>query len=169
MLILTKLCLDDKDAALIRTITKSDVLDLFMSKVHPSSQTRSKLSVQMVSQKPRPKRVSSAAVQAFEVILRQAFPDIDEKAWRNSVEEDIPSLMEFGQYWLKVLTTDEGKKVLAQLPPLLKEYPVAGEDDYHKRTNVVYIEDQKAFKAGLLPAVNPGPLEQWNDLPQPKI
>jgi len=140
-----------------------------MNRVHPSSQIRSKLSVHMASQKPRPKRVSSAAAQAFEVLLRQAFPDIDEKAWRNSVEGETPSLVEFGQYWLKVLSTDEGKKVLAQLPPLLKEYPVAGEEDDHKRTDAIYIEDQKAFKAGLLPAVNPGPLEQWNDLPQPKI
>jgi len=160
---------NEKDAALIRTITKSDVLDLFMSKVHPSSQTRSKLSVQMVSQKSRPKRVSCAAAQGFEVLLRQAFPDIDEKAWRNAVEEENPSLVEFVQYWLKVLNTEDGKNVLAQLPALLNEYPVAGEDDDHKRTDAVYIEDQKAFKAGLLPAVNPGPLEQWNDLPQSKI
>jgi insulysin len=164
-----KFCLDEKDAALIRTITKSDVLDLFMSKVHPSSPTRSKLSVQMLSQKPRPKLVSSAASQAFEVLLRQAFPDIDEKAWRNSVDGEIPSLIEFGQYWQKVLKTEEGEKVLAQLPALLAEYPVAGEDDDPKRTDVIYIEDKKAFKAGLLPAVNPGPLEQWNDLPRSKI
>ena len=169
MLILTNPCLDIKDATMSRTITKSDVLDLFMSKVHPSSQTRSKLSVHMLSQKPRPKRVSCAAAQAFEVLVRQAFPGIDEKAWRNSVEEEIPSLVEFGQYWLKALDTEEGKKVLMQLPALLNEYPVAGEDDDHKRTDVVYIEDQKAFKAGLLSVANPGPLEQWNDFPQSTI
>jgi len=160
---------NEKDAALIRTITKRDVLDLFMSHVHPSSQTRSKLSVQMLSQKPRPKRVSSAAVQAFEVLVRHAFPGIDEKGWRNSVEGETPSLIEFGQYWMKALNTEEGKKVLVQLPALLNEYPVAGEDDDRKRTDVTYIGDQKAFKAGLTAAVNPGPLEQWNDLPQPKI
>jgi insulysin len=114
-------------------------------------------------------RVSSAAAQAFEVLLRHALPDIDERAWRDSVEGETPSLMEFGQYWLKVLNTEEGKKVLTQLPALVKEYPVAGEGDDHKRTDVVYIEDQKTFKAGLLSSVNPGPLEQWDDLPQPKI
>lgn len=154
---------------MIKTVTKCDVFDLFMSKVHPSSQTRSKLSVQMLSQKPRPKRVSSAATQAFEVLLRQAFPGMDEKAWRNSVEGEIPSLVEFGQYWLKVLNTEEGRKVLSQLPALLKQYPVAGEDDDYKRTDAIFIEDQDVFKRGLVPAVNPGPLEQWNDLPQPKI
>ena len=37
VLILTKPRLDDKDAAMRRTITKSDVLDLFMSKVHLNS------------------------------------------------------------------------------------------------------------------------------------
>ena len=160
---------DEKDTALLKTVTKEDVLDLFMTKVHQSSQTRSKLSVQMVSQKPHPKRVSSAAVQAFEVLLRRAFPDIDEKAWRNTLEGDTPSLMEFGQYWLKILKTEEGKKVLAQLPALLNKYPVAGEDDDPNRADVVYIGDQKAFKAGLLPSVNPGPLEQWNDFPLPRI
>jgi len=160
---------NEKGAALIRTITKIDVLDLFMNKVHPSSQMRAKLSVQMVSQKPRPKRVSSAAIQAFEILLREACPDVDGRAWRNSVEGEIPILAEFGQYWLKILNTDEGKKVLARLPALLNEYPVAEEDDGQERTDVVYIEDQKAFKAGLIPAVNPGPLEQWNDLLQPKI
>lgn len=80
------------------------------------------------------------------------------------MEEEIPSLMEFGQYWLKVLNTEEGKNVLAQLPAIVREYPVAGEeDDDQRRTDAIYIEDQKAFKAGLHSAVNPGPLEQWND------
>ncbi len=140
-----------------------------MAKVHPSLQTRTKLSVQMISQKPRPKRVSSAAAQAFEVLLRHALPGIDEKAWRNAVESESPSLNEFGQYWLKVLDTEEGRKILQQLPALLNEYPVAGEDEDQKRDDVTYIEDAKTFKGGLTPSVNPGPLVEWNDLPQSKI
>jgi len=155
----------EKDAALIGTITKNDVLELFMATVHPSSQTRTKLSVQMISQKPRPKRVSSAAAQAFEVLLRHALPDIDEKAWRNVVEGETPTLNEFGQYWLKVLDTEEGKKILQQLPALLNEYPVAGEDEDQKRDDVTYIEDLKTFKGGLTTSVHPGPLVEWNDLP----
>jgi len=125
--------------------------------------------VQMVSQKPRPQLVSSAAAQAFEVLVRNSIPDIDEKAWKTSVTEETPSLIDFGRYWVKVLVTDEGKKVLAQLPALLKEYPVVVEDDDASLAKVTYIENQKAFKAGLVPVVNPGPLEQWNDLPQPRI
>jgi len=140
-----------------------------MSKVHPSSQTRSKLSVQMVSQKPRPKRVSSAAAQAFEVLLRHAFPEVDEKAWRNVVEDDTPSVTEFGQYWLKVLNTDEGKQILGRLPALLNEYPVAGEDEDSKRSDITYIDDQKAFKRSLALSLVPGPLVEWNDLPQSKF
>ena len=161
--------LGDKDAALIETITKNDVLELFMAKVHPSSQTRTKLSVQMTSQKPRPKLVSSAAAQAFEVLLRHACPGIDEKGWRNAIEGESPALNDFGQYWLKVLVTEEEKKLLQQLPALLEEYPVAGEDEDRKREDVKYIEDPKTFKAGLTPSVNPGPLVEWNDLPQSKI
>lgn len=123
----------------------------------------------MISQIPRPKRVSSAAAQAFEVLLRHAFPEVDEKAWRNAVEDDTPSVMEFGQYWLETLSRDEGGKILTQLPALLDEYPVAGEDEDKKKSDVTYIDDQRAFKRSLTPSLNPGPLVEWNDLPQPKF
>ena len=119
----------------------------------------------MVSQKVRPKKVSIAASQAFETLAHEAFPEIDEKAWKESVDNDTPSLVEFGRYWLKVLNSEEGRKLLAQLPGLVDKYPVEGEGEDQKRSNVTYIEDPKAFKAGLAVSVNPGPLVQWNDLP----
>ena len=119
----------------------------------------------MVSQKTRPKKVSAAASQAFETLVREAFPDVDEKAWKESIECDNPSLAEFGQYWLKVLDSNHGRNLLAQLPDLVDKYPVDGEGEDLRRSDVIYIEDHKAFKAGLAVAVNPGPFVQWNDLP----
>ena len=153
----------------MKNVTKEDVLQLFLSTVHPSSQTRSKLSVHMVSQKPRPKRVSSAAAQAFEALVHQAFPDIDEKAWRSSVDGETPTVVEFGQFWMKALNSEEEKKILGKLPGLIHEHPVAGEDEDRKRANVTYIEDINAFKSTLTPSVNVGPLVEWNDLPQSKF
>jgi len=119
----------------------------------------------MVSQKIRAKKVSIAASQAFETLVHEAFPDVDEKAWKESVDSDALSLAEFGHYWLKVLNSDEGRKVLAQLPALVDKYPVDGEGEDLKPSDVTYIENPKAFKAGLAVSVDPGPFVQWNDLP----
>jgi len=159
----------EKDAFLLKTITKDDVLSLFMTHVHPASKTRSKLSVHMVSQKIRTKKVSFAASQAFEKLVHEAFPDIDEKAWKNSVESDALSLVEFGHYWLKVLNSEDGRKCLAQLPVLVDKYPVDGEGEDRRRSDVSYIEDPKTFKAGLTVSVDPGPFVQWNDLPVSRL
>lgn len=124
----------------------------------------------MTSQKPRDKRISAAAGQAFESKVHEAFPEIDEKAWKNEVEGENPPLKTFGLYWMKILgNSDEGKKVLGKIPALLTEYPVPGEEEGPNRADVTYIEDKKTFKASLKPSVNPGPLVEWNDLPQPKF
>lgn len=154
----------------METITKDDVLSLFMTHVDPASKTRTKLSVHMVSQKIRPKKVSLAASQAFETLIHEAFPDIDEKAWKESVEDnDSLSLVEFGHYWLKVLDSDDGRKLLAQLPILVDKYPVDGEGEDRRRSDVTYVEDPKALKAGLTVSVDPGPFVHWNDLPVSRL
>ena len=153
----------------MKTITKDDVLSLFMTHVHPASKTRTKISVHMVSQKIPTKKVSPAASQAFETLVHEAFPDVDEKAWKESVESDGLSLVEFGHYWLKVLDSDEGRKFLAQLPVLVDKYPVDGEGEDRRRSEVTYIEDPKAFKAGLTVSVDPGAFVQWGDLPVSRL
>jgi len=155
----------EKDASLLKNITKDDVLSLFFTHIHPTSKTRTKISIHMVSQKIRPKKVSIAASQAFESLVHEAFPGIDAKAWKESVDSDTLSLVEFGHYWLKVLNSAEGRKVLAQLPLLMDKYPLDDEGEDLKRLDVTYIGDPKAFKAGLAVSVDPGPFVQWNDLP----
>ena len=160
---------DEKDAELLPTITKGDMLELFLKQVHPSSPTRSKLSVHLVSKKPRPKRVSAAAAEAFEVLVRGGLPEVNEKAWRSSVDEEDPTLIEFEKYWVKVLNSEEGKKLLLHLPSLVDKYPVEGEDDDRRAPNATYIEDMKAFKAGLTASVDPGAMVEWNDLPVPRF
>ena len=140
-----------------------------MTHVHPDSTTRSKLSVHMVSQMDRPKKVSLAASQAFETLVHEAFPNVNEKAWKECFETDTPSLDDFSQYWLKVLDSDDGPKLVAQLSNLVDKYRVDGEGEYPKRSDVTYIEDAKAFKSGLAASVDPGPFVQWNDLPVPQL
>ncbi|KAF8911060.1 Metalloenzyme, LuxS/M16 peptidase-like protein [Gymnopilus junonius] len=160
---------NEKDAEFLRTVTRNDVFHLFMSQVHPSSTTRAKLSVHMVSQKPRPKSVSRPAAAAFESLVRQAFPDLDDKTWKPYVGDGEPTIIEFGQHWLKALNSDEGKKLLAELPRLVEEHPVDEDHDDGQLSGVTYIKDMKAFKDTLEPSIDPGPMVEWNDLPVPRF
>lgn len=153
----------------MQTITKAELVDLFLSRVHPSSESRAKLSVHMLSKRPRPKQVSAAAAEAFEALLRQELPELDVKAWRNSITSDSPTIVEFGQYWLKNLKLETAQKLLVQLPGIVAQYPIAGDVVDQKRTNATYIEDRNAFRAGLKVSVCPGPMVEWNDLPTPRF
>ncbi|KAG6907416.1 hypothetical protein DXG01_008988 [Tephrocybe rancida] len=157
----------ENDAQLLQSVTKEDVLKLFLANVHPSSATRSKLSVHMISQKPHAKRVSPAASQAFETLLREAGVEIDAEAWKKSLGGDgTPLATDFVNYWKQVFETKENAtQLLSAIPELVQKYPVPGESKDIPRSDISYIKDLKAFKAGLTPSVDPGPMVQWGDLP----
>ncbi|KAG6833674.1 hypothetical protein H0H87_002870 [Tephrocybe sp. NHM501043] len=157
----------ETDARLLKSVTKEDLLQLFLTHVHPSSATRSKLSVHMISQKPRPKKVSVAASQAFDALLRQAGIEVGSEAWKKSLGGDgTPLATDFANYWKQVFETQgNAVKLLDAIPELVEKYPVPGEGKDIPRSDVSYIKDLNAFKAGLTPSVNPGPMVQWGDLP----
>lgn len=161
--------IDQKDADLLQTITKAELLHLFFARVHPSSQTRAKLSVHMLSKKPRPKQVSAAAAEAFETLLRQELPELDVKAWKSSITSNNPTVVEFGQYWLKNLKLETAQKLLVQLPGIVAQHPIEGDAADQKRMNATYIEDTDAFRASLKVSEYPGPMVEWNDLPTPRF
>ncbi|GLB34808.1 putative peptidase M16 family protein [Lyophyllum shimeji] len=157
----------EDDARLLKDITKEDVLKLFLSRVHPSSAVRSKLSIHMISQKPLPKRVSAAASQAFEKLLRQAQVDVEENTRKESLGSDgTPLATDFANYWKQVLASkDNAGKLIDAIPELVEKYPVAGEGKDPARPGVSYVKDLKQFKAGLTPSIDPGPMVHWGDLP----
>ncbi|TFK42449.1 Metalloenzyme, LuxS/M16 peptidase-like protein [Crucibulum laeve] len=160
---------NENDAHLLKNISKDDILQLFVSQVHPTSPKRSKLSVHMISRKPRAKKVSTAASRAFEALVRQAAVDIDETAWKDTLGE-LPTLPDFYKHWKEVLNAkDGGENILAALPGLVDKYPVEGEGEDVKRPDVTYIQDMKAFKATLKISIDPGPMIQWGDLPTPRF
>lgn len=140
---------------------------LFLSHVHPSSRSRSKFSVQMRSQKPRPKRISEAACREFEALVRTAQLEVDEAKWKESLGDDGPPLLaEFLNYWKQILSSKERRsQLLEAITELAGRYPVAGEGEEHPHSNVTYIQDLKAFKGSLKVSVDPGPMIQWGDLP----
>lgn len=157
----------ERSAQLLETVTKDQVLDLFMSHVHPSSKTRSKLSVHARSKKPKPQRISTEAADAFEGLVRDANIGVDASAWKDAVggEEAIP-LLDFGKYWVGILgQKDGGKALLQKIPELVKTHPMEEQSEERKLENVKFIDDLRAFKASLQVAQNPGPMVQWGDLP----
>ncbi len=159
----------EKDANLIKDITKEDVLSLFMSNVHPLSKTRSKLSVQMRSQKPRPQKVSAQAAEQFTAIVRAKMPDLDESAWKDLGEGDH-NVSDFQAHWVQALQGREGLQDLVKaMMVLMAKYPVQGEGEDAPRPGVEYITDLKAFRAGLKPSTDLGPMVQWGDLPAPRL
>ncbi|KAE9393647.1 hypothetical protein BT96DRAFT_959011 [Gymnopus androsaceus JB14] len=157
------------DADVLKDVTKEEVYALFMSHVHPSSKTRSKLSVQMSSQKARPKRVSAATAEAFEGLLRDSGVD-NVGAWREKISDETPTVEEFQKYWAEVLAGKEGAQGLLQsIPKLVQAHPVAGEGPDPRRSDATYIGDMKEFRAGLQLSENLGAMVQWGDLPVSKF
>ncbi|KAE9393629.1 insulin-degrading enzyme [Gymnopus androsaceus JB14] len=157
------------DADVLKDVTKEEVYALFMSHVHPSSKTRSKLSVQMSSQKVRPKRVSAATAEAFEGLLRDSGVD-NVGAWREKISDETPTVEEFQKYWAEVLAGKEGSQGLLQsISQVVQAHPVAGEGPDPRRSDVTYIGDMKEFRAGLQLSENLGAIVQWGDLPVSKL
>ena len=162
---------DEDDARLLKSITKEEVLEIFMSHVHPSSVARSKLSVHLVSQKPRPKKISMAAAQGFEALLRTTIPEVEIDNNISTADiEDRPTVFDFVEYWKERLESIEARDaLLAALSDLVEKYPVDAELESSGRLSGTSIQDIKAFKAGLTISVDPGPMVQWGDLPVPRF
>ncbi|KAJ7137711.1 insulin-degrading enzyme [Mycena epipterygia] len=165
---------NEKDAKFLEDVTKEDVINMFLSDVHPASKTRAKLSVHLRSQKPRQLRVSSAADEAFATLVREKSLDgITENTWKDAPSgEDKPTLSDFEQYWKGVLEGKEGgQDLLGTISGLVGKYPIPGEGEDSPRPGVTYITDEnlEAFRKGLPPSVDTGPMVQWGDLPVSKF
>lgn len=124
----------------------------------------------MLSQKPRPKTVSSDAAQSFENLVRGAGVEVDEAAWKESLGDGEPTLADYTKYWKELLGTKEaGQQLLDAIPQLVCKHPVEGEDEVSSGLGTTYIEDMKSFKASLKVSLDPGPMVQWGDLPISKM
>jgi len=153
------------------------VLSLFLARIHPSSSTRAKLSVHMRSQKPQPKKISLAAMEAFESVLTARGITVDGQRWRDELTgSGEPLITQFGKYWQDTLsqepaiTPEVAGQLMASLPPLLEQYPAQADDEGKVvKDSAVFIEDPKAFRASLKVVDPPLPLIEWGDLPKSKI
>jgi len=157
-----------EDAEFLKTINKQDVLSLFLSRVHPSSKTRSKLSIHIQSRKPRPKHISRAAANAFAVVVQENGIQAEEDDWSSSLFADgEPTEVQFSSYWKNVFAADapEGTsdRVLAALPHLLEHFPAEKDAQGLLAKDVIHIDDIQAFKKSLKVSEYPKPLVAWDN------
>lgn len=160
------------DADLLEKVEKQEVLDLFQERAHPQAKKRTKLSIHLQSQKPRAPRVSAEAMKAFETRLQEANIVVDVAATREELREANPTATDFVNAWREVLTEDRvpnAVDLIGQIPALMEQYPVPGEDADGLPLIVTRIEELKAFKTTLQISDPPKPLVEWNDLPTPKL
>ncbi|KAJ3740513.1 insulin-degrading enzyme [Lentinula detonsa] len=158
------------DANTLKDITKDEVYSLFMSHVHPSSETRSKLSVQMRAQKVRPTRISPTASQAYEALVRESGVEVAAGAWKESISDETPTIEDFRKYWSEVLANEvQGKELIESIVKIAEKHPVDGEGQDPPRSGATYIGDMKEFRASLPPSEDLGAMVQWGDLPVSKF
>ncbi|KAJ4493396.1 Metalloenzyme, LuxS/M16 peptidase-like protein [Lentinula lateritia] len=158
------------DANTLKNVTKDEVFSLFMSHVHPSSRSRSKLSVQMRAQNIKPKRVSAAASEAFEALVRETGVEIVAGAWKESIPDEKPMVEDFQKYWSEVLANNErSEDLIESISGLVQAHPVEGEGQDPPRSDATYIGDMKQFRASLQPSEDLGVMVEWGDLPVSKF
>ncbi|KAI8989729.1 insulin-degrading enzyme [Trametes punicea] len=163
----------DNDADLLDNITKGDILTLFRSHVDPSSTARSKLSVHVQSQKPRPAKISVAAMEAFAKKVADRGYTVDERGWRDALTADGDApLNKFADYWRDALLAQAAivpaqiaQALTTEVPALLEQYPAADDGKVVVNEGATFVQDPKAFRASLEASERPHPLVEWGDLP----
>ncbi|PFH54234.1 hypothetical protein AMATHDRAFT_53111 [Amanita thiersii Skay4041] len=156
----------ENDAQLLDSIAKEDVLSLFLTHIHPSSPTRAKLSIHMLSQKP-PRRISLDAAKGFAALVQEAGKEVSENDWKEVMGTDgAASHEEFVRHWSRSLEgMNQASSLFENLPRLVEKFPVEGESDDPIQPHPQYIQDAKSFKASLPVSADHGPLVEWGDLP----
>lgn len=125
----------ERQAALVRNLSKPDLVAFFARFISPSSSTRTKLSILMRSQRFQP-----AALEPFLAVVREARPDKVDEA--NKLVADKPTLAQL-EAFVSALALDDSNKVKIELERLrgLPSLPAAARE--------VKADEVDAFRRGL--------------------
>ena len=158
-----------EDADFLESVSKHDVQSLFLTRVHPSSKTRSKLSIHAQSQKPRPKHVSRVAADAFAQVVQENGLQVEEAEWSASLfAGGEPTEAQFLAFWKNACVeapAETSNRVFAALPHLTEHFPAQKDAQGSLTENVIHIQDILAFRKSLKVSERPRPLVAWNDIP----
>ena len=141
---------EEQDADLLWTIDKQDVLTTFLEAMHPSSTTRTKLSVHLQSQVPPLQKIALPSAEAFERMVKDSGLVADSRAW--SWREDLDNngmypAKEFERHWKNFLGEGEAAQNLIGAISRFVEGDFA--EMGRSSTSDVYIGDIRAFKDSL--------------------
>ncbi|KAI0690596.1 insulin-degrading enzyme [Cytidiella melzeri] len=167
----------DTNVEVLTTVTKADVLSVFKAYIHYSSPTRSKTSIHLRSQTPRPVRISEEAVAIFYQKAKESGLKTHAVTWKDELfAHGEPLLAQVSTYWQPILQSkesgvdvDAAKVLLETLPALAREFPAHGNDEGKLRPGAVLIEDAQVVRASRKVADYPVPVVEWGDLPLAKI
>ncbi|OBZ69128.1 hypothetical protein A0H81_10725 [Grifola frondosa] len=172
----------EHDADLLQSITKKDVISLFLGRVHPSHliiSTRAKCPFifHLQSQKARPPKISIAAMGAFEAAALRRGAVVDQQKWREELAaEGEPLLAQFIKFWQdmfaqegSLVSPEVAEELFKTIPTITEEHPAVSDCDGKLNDGVVLIQDPKAFRASLRISEDPRPVVQWGDLPTSKF
>ncbi|KAI0005889.1 Metalloenzyme, LuxS/M16 peptidase-like protein [Russula compacta] len=158
-----------EDADFLESVSKHDVQSLFLTRVHPSSKTRSKLSIHAQSQKPWPKYVSRVAADAFAQVVQENGLQVEEAEWSASLFADgEPTEAQFLAFWKNACVeapAETSDRLFAALPHLMEHFPAQKDAQGSLTENVIHIQDILAFRKSLKVSERPKPLVAWNDIP----
>ncbi|PWN23331.1 hypothetical protein BCV69DRAFT_280939 [Microstroma glucosiphilum] len=170
----------ERDVEALKKVSKSDVLELFMQYIHPSSPTRAKLSVHVQSQ-VKAKMFSTQAAEALKAQLSaggEGTPQPPAEAWEMLLkgETSVDSVKEFVKSTLATAGAPEPMvaQVLGAVEALAEQFPapvVEGSEVEKSATSstsadvskTVEVHDPAVFKAGLVPSKASQPIRSWEE------
>lgn len=170
--LLTYLPVEQIDAETLRSVSRQDVLNLFMERIHPSSKIRSKLSLHLRSQTASGSKFTVAASKVLLVELKAKGVAVQEEDY-HKLSAAEPPLSAVKAFWsnhfktLSDLSKEDADSLLKAMDRIAKENPaetVAGEDEGKLGEDVVHVHDMAVFKAGLVMSKAATPVVEYNDV-----
>jgi insulysin len=163
VLVADKAFTGETDVINLKAVTKQDVIDLLMSRIHTSSTTRSKLSTHMRSQYTGIKFDSTSAQPLIESFTKHTIV-VDQAALGKLMQSqpDLQTVKDFAKAAVAKadgLSEESRKEVEGVIEGLKGIEAVKAGGDVKLRESNVFIEDIHAFKAGLLSSKAPVAVE----------
>lgn len=172
----------ERDAIILDTITREEVLALHQLRLDPSSRSRSKLSVHLKPQRTQVARFSVAASEAFLSLLNTHGVSIDEQLYAQLSAAE-PPVAAVKEHWTNVLVKNAGmpggiivepaiaSSLISAVDKLARDYPIADStvDEVQLDKSTVFIDDVSQFRSSLRVSDPPKPVEVFHDLPVSKF
>ena len=159
---------DQHEVEELKKITKKDVLDMYMERIHYSSPVRSKLSTHMKSQYKGIKFDLESARPLMEQFAKHSIiVDPASLGKLLSSQPDLQTVKDFANNLVKSAElSPEAREELSGVVDSLKGKEGGGGDDADVRLSEgnVFIEDIHAFKAGLIPSKAARPVQPLGSL-----